>query len=192
VLPSVRVFRLKFTVILHRLPPVRAACVIIFGEGYKLWSSSVCSFFLLHVTSALLGPRTLSTLFSNFMQRRAKIKFYVLIFELLDVIRELGDQMVLISSWMIFPILVTFSKTLVRKRPFSLKINGSSYWTEMELYMSYDSTTNTHIFPLANFPLRYLAPLFRVVIDLWIEWLPSNGTAFEIYPFCTTKPVTIT
>jgi hypothetical protein len=40
--------------------------LIILREGYKLWSSSSCSFLQPHVTSSLFGPNILlSTLFSN-------------------------------------------------------------------------------------------------------------------------------
>jgi len=40
--------------------------VVIFGEGYKLWSFHFCSFFHTHVTSCLLCTNVLlSTLFSD-------------------------------------------------------------------------------------------------------------------------------
>jgi Ca2+/Na+ antiporter len=40
--------------------------LIMLGEGYKLWSSSLCSFLHPHVTSSLFGPNILlNTLFSN-------------------------------------------------------------------------------------------------------------------------------
>ena len=92
-------------------PPVRATCpahLILFhlitqtilGEEYRSLRSSLCSFLHFPVTSSLLGPNILNTLFSNTLSLRSSLNvcdqvshpyttgkiivLYILIFKLLD------------------------------------------------------------------------------------------------------------
>ena len=66
------------------LSPIRAKCTThpflldlitrtIFGEQYRSLSSSLCSFLHSPVTSSLLGPNTLNTLFSNTLSLRSSL-----------------------------------------------------------------------------------------------------------------------
>ena len=67
------------------LSPIRATCTThlilldfiiqrIFGEQYRSWSFSLCSFLHSHVTSSLLGPNViLNTLFSNTLSLRSSL-----------------------------------------------------------------------------------------------------------------------
>jgi hypothetical protein len=170
--------------------------VTIFGEDYKLWNSSLCSFLQSPVTSSLFGPNILlSALFSNYLSSSLNVRDQVL-----HPYRATGLPNLCESSWD-KPRWSTEQVGSDGKTSGLLGWSGSNLGCDTVLTetvndfpqsLQANSGTVPQImqwkFPAMNFPIRYLTtfPQPSLVTTLGgavFESSPSHGLSWRYLRF---------